>query len=61
MLDFHPVPSNPALDKLRHEVRQFLAEEAAAGSFDPLNLDPTARFDRAFSEKIGSKGWIGLS
>jgi acyl-CoA dehydrogenase len=61
MLDFHPVPSNLALDKLRHEVRQFLAEEAAAGSFDPLNLDPTARFDRAFSEKIGSKGWIGLS
>ena len=61
MLDFHPVKPAPALDALRHEVRAFLAAEADAGSFDPLNLDPTARFDRAFSEKIGAKGWIGLS
>lgn len=61
MLDFNPKTYDPALDDLRQDVRNFLAEEAAAGSFDPLNLDPTARYDRSFSEKIGAKGWIGLS
>lgn len=61
MLDISPVAVAPALNALRREVREFLAAEAAAGSFDPLNLDPTARFDRSFSEKIGARGWIGLS
>lgn len=61
MLDFHAPTATPMLAELRREVREFLRAEAEAGSFDPLNLDPSKRFDRAFSEKIGAKGWIGLS
>lgn len=61
MLDFHASSPASRLVELRHEVRDFLRAEAEAGSFDPLNLDPARRFDKAFSEKIGAKGWIGMS
>jgi len=61
MLDFHAAARPERLDALRAEVRKFLKAEAAAGHFDPLNLDPAKRFDPAFSQKIGAKGWIGLS
>ena len=48
------------LTKLREEVRQFLAEELAAGSYsrEPAGWD---RFDAAFSRKVGERGWIGMT
>lgn len=61
MLDFYAPSCSTSLQDLRAEVRDFLRVEAKMGVFDPSNLDPAKRFDRAFSEKIGAKGWIGLS
>lgn len=50
----------PHLIRLREEVRQFLAEELAAGSYrrEPAGWD---RFDPAFSRKVGARGWIGMT
>lgn len=51
---------SPELDKLRLEVRQFLAKEMPA-----ISVAEQARswhsFDRDFSRKIGAKGWIGMT
>ena len=46
---------------LREEVREFLAEESAAGTFNPQREGGGEGFNRAFSEKVGAKGWIGLT
>lgn len=51
---------SPELDKLRLEVRQFLAKEMPA-----ISVAEQARswhsFDLDFSRKIGAKGWIGMT
>jgi hypothetical protein len=46
--------------KLRQEVRAFLAEEIAAGTFVPRS-DFGARDDAAFSRKMGQRGWLGMT
>ena len=56
-----PVPEGDTIAALRAEVRAFLRAEADAASFDPANLDPEKRFDRAFSAKVGARGWIGMT
>jgi alkylation response protein AidB-like acyl-CoA dehydrogenase len=44
---------------LRREVREFLAEEKAAGSFtDATGWD---FWDASFSRKVGARGWIGMT
>src|SRR3990172_4655765 len=50
----------PHLTNLREEVRQFLADELAAGSYrrEPSGWD---RYDPAFSRKVGARGWIGMT
>ncbi len=58
---FDPAPESAAIACLRAEVRAFLDHESEAGGFDPLNLDPETRFDRAFSAKVGARGWIGMT
>ncbi|MEO1492167.1 MAG: acyl-CoA dehydrogenase family protein [Pseudomonadota bacterium] len=51
----------PQTEDLRAEVRAFLADEIARGTFDPaLGLGQDA-FDRAFSRRVGAKGWIGMT
>ena len=48
-------------EDLRAEVRAFLADEIARGTFDPaLGLKQDA-FDRGFSQRVGAKGWIGMT
>jgi hypothetical protein len=45
---------------LQAEVRAFLAEELPRGSFEPgLGMDAPA--DRAFSRKLGERGWLGMA
>jgi acyl-CoA dehydrogenase len=60
-LQFDPIRLPPACEKLRTEVRAFLAEEIAAGTFDPhREADGNSR-DRSFSQRVGAKGWIGMT
>ncbi len=58
--NFEPaqLPSNAA--ELRHEVREFLKEEIAAGTFTP-DSHGWARTNSVFSQKIGARGWIGMT
>ena len=39
-LRFDPIRLPPECEQLRKEVRAFLAEEIAAGTFDPLQAQP---------------------
>ena len=60
-IHFDPVRLPREAQALREEVREFLAAEIAAGSFNPHGKAGSNGFDRAFSEKVGAKGWIGLT
>jgi len=47
--------------ELRAEVRAFLADEIRRGTFDPrLGLRQDG-FNRGFSQRVGRKGWIGMT
>ena len=48
-------------EALRADVRAFLADEVARGTFDPgLGLKQSG-FDRGFSQRVGQQGWIGMT
>lgn len=57
---FDPVHLPPACETLRHEVREFLAREQAAGSFTPAP-DAWSSWSTEFSRKCGDAGFIGLT
>jgi acyl-CoA dehydrogenase len=46
---------------LRAEVRAFIREEIAAGTFDPNQGVTYPGYSPEFSRKVGAKGWIGLT
>mgnify|MGYP001224353178 CR=1 FL=1 len=46
--------------KLRAEVRAFLADEIAKGTFRPRS-DFGAKDDPEFSRKMGARGWLGMT
>ena len=57
---FDPIRLPPEAERLRGEVREFLREEIAAGTFDPH--DPAGdSFHRDFSRRVGARGWIGMT
>src|SRR6202790_1886645 len=60
-LDFHfaPVDLPPEAKELRQEVRAFLREEIAAGSFSPHS--GRSGSEKAFARKVGARGWIGMT
>ena len=60
-LTFDPIRLPAECDRLRHEVRAFLDEEVAAGSYDPQEPGNDHGFSPAFSRKVGAKGWIGMT
>ena len=60
-LQFDPIRLPPECEELRSDVRAFLAEEIAAGTFDPHRPGHGDLHDRAFSRRIGAKGWIGMT
>jgi len=60
-LQFDPIRLPPECEILRAEVRAFLAEEIAAGTFDPHQPGHGDSYNRAFSRRVGAKGWIGMT
>ncbi len=60
-LPFDQIRLPPECDTLRQEARAFLAEEIAKGTFDPHQPGHGDAHDRAFSKRIGAKGWIGMT
>jgi len=60
-LQFDPIRLPPECAALRKEVRAFLAEEIAAGTFDPHQPGHGDSYNRAFSRRVGAKGWIGMT
>jgi len=57
---FPPVELPPEAEALRDEVRRFLGEQRAAGTFEP-DLEGWSRFAPAFSRAVGTRGWIGMT
>jgi acyl-CoA dehydrogenase len=60
-LQFDPIRLPAECEALRKEVRAFLAEEIAAGTFDPHQPGHGDSYNRAFSRRVGAKGWIGMT
>ena len=58
-IDFSALELPSAALKLRDEVRAFLNEEIAAGSYTP-HLGH-AEFDVAFTKRVAARGWIGMT
>lgn len=58
-IDFSALELPPAALKLREEIRAFLRQEIAAGTFVP-HLGH-ADYNLAFTQKIAARGWIGLT
>jgi alkylation response protein AidB-like acyl-CoA dehydrogenase len=46
---------------LRREVRDFTAQELAAGSFEPRCDSWLVGFNPEFSQRVGRRGWIGVT
>ncbi len=57
---FDPIRLPPACQELRREVRAFLRDEIRRGTFDPARRGEGG-FDRAFSRRVGERGWIGMT
>jgi alkylation response protein AidB-like acyl-CoA dehydrogenase len=60
-LHFDPIRLPPECATLRREVRAFLADEIAAGTFDPHQPGDGEAYNRGFSRRVGAKGWIGMT
>ena len=58
-IQFDPVRLPEEAEALRVEVRAFIAEEVAAGTFELGQ--PGRAFNPAFSRKVAQKGWIGMT
>ena len=59
-LTFPPAALPASTEKLRTEVRNFLADEIAAGSFVPRCDTWLSQHDPVFSKKLGAAGFLGL-
>lgn len=46
---------------LREEVREFIAEELAAGTFEPRCDSWLGNYSAEFSKKLGGRGWLGMT
>ena len=60
-INFDPIRLPPEAEELRLEVREFLADEIANGSFNPSSSILKSGFDREFSKRVGKRGWIGMT
>ena len=58
---FDQIRLPPECETLREEVRAFLADEVAAGTFDPSRPGHGDSHSKEFSRRIGAKGWIGMT
>src|SRR5512137_2700540 len=60
-LCFDQVRLPPECEELRKQVRAFIAEEVAAGTLSLDRPSDVSSYDRAFSKKVGARGWIGMT
>src|SRR5215472_7709844 len=60
-LRFDPIRLPAKCEQLRKEVRAFLAEEMAAGTFSAFTPNREDADAREFSRKVGERGWIGMT
>jgi acyl-CoA dehydrogenase len=61
-LVFDPIRLTDAAQRLREEVRAFLADEIAAGTFDPKMPGGSKDADaRGFARRVAERGWIGMT
>jgi alkylation response protein AidB-like acyl-CoA dehydrogenase len=60
-LTLPPAPRSAAAEQVREEVRAFLAEELAAGTFTTHVDTWLSGVDPAFSRKLGQRGWLGMT
>src|SRR6266496_4400559 len=60
-LRFDPIRLPEKCEQLRKEVRAFLAEEIAAGTFDPNQAVHGDLHNAEFSRRVGAKGWLGMT
>jgi alkylation response protein AidB-like acyl-CoA dehydrogenase len=54
-------PRSDSAERVRAEVREFLAAELAAGSFRTDVDTWLSGVDPAFSRKLGERGWLGMT
>ena len=60
-LRFDQIRLPPECHALRREVRAFLAEEIAAGTFNPHEPQREDTDVPEFSHRVGQRGWIGMT
>ncbi|KQS57033.1 acyl-CoA dehydrogenase [Geodermatophilus sp. Leaf369] len=60
-LTLAPAPTSEAAERVRLEVREFLAKELAAGSFETHVDTWLSGVDPDFSRKLGEQGWLGMT
>ena len=60
-LRFDQIRLPPQCDELRREVRAFIAQEVAAGTFDPSDPRHGDLHNPELSRRIGARGWIGIT
>jgi alkylation response protein AidB-like acyl-CoA dehydrogenase len=60
-LQFDQMRLPPECERLRAEVRAFLAEELEAGAFSPHGGGIDGAYSAEFSRKVGQRGWIGMT
>ncbi|MCU1667144.1 MAG: putative acyl-CoA dehydrogenase [Blastococcus sp.] len=60
-LTLAPAPRSEAAEQVRADVREFLAAELAAGTFETHVDTWLSGVDPAFSKKLGDRGWLGMT
>src|SRR5476651_1316709 len=60
-LRFDPIRLPPECEQLRQDVRAFLTEEIAAGTFSPFKPNREDADAREFSRRVGQRGWLGMT
>ena len=60
-LRFDQIRLPPECETLRREVREFLSQEIAAGTFNPHEPQREDIDVPAFSHRVGARGWIGMT
>src|SRR6202521_6049097 len=60
-LRFDPIRLPSECVELRRQVRAFLAEEIAAGTFDPHKPNREDTDAPEFSRRVGARGWLGMT
>jgi alkylation response protein AidB-like acyl-CoA dehydrogenase len=60
-LTLAPAPRSEAAERVRLEVREFLAAERAAGTFESRVDSWLSGVDPAFSKRLGDRGWLGMT